>query len=99
MAKLHNPGFLPCRSAAEAEAKRRAIRKDAATHRAARVIQTLSHRDIIIAYTDGSSKFDEHKGHIGGYGIYIANELELSQYAPPTPTLSARQIRGQNCSE
>ena len=47
------------------------------------LIERLSTRDIVLAYTDGSSKFDPSKGYIVGYGIFFI-EYSLNLWSQST---------------
>ena len=65
--------FLPFTSAAEIPEKRRRMRKEQAAVRFEKVLSTLQHRDALLYYTDGSSKFHRTKGYIGGLALLSTN--------------------------
>ena len=52
-----------------------------------RTLQRLQSRDLKLIYTDGSSKWHDSHGNIGGFRIFVENELSLSLYNPPPPLL------------
>ena len=82
-----NPGLLHHASVAEKKAKQGCIRKANAKSAFMHMLQRLDFRGVKLVYADGSSKWhDMHDmGYIGGFGVFVDNELSLSLYNPPPP--------------
>ena len=78
-----NPELLHYTSVAEKKAKLRCIRKVDGKTPFMRTLQRLESRDLKLIYTDASSKWHDTQGYIGGFGIFVENELTLSLYNPP----------------
>ena len=59
-------------------------------------LQRLESQDLKLIYTDGSSKWHDTQGYIGGFGVFVENKLNVSLYNPPPPCW-ARPTRQQSC--
>ena len=79
--KLVKPELMHHTSLAEKKAKQRYIRKVDAKTAFMRTLQRS--RDLKLIYVDGSSKWHAAQGYIGGFGVFVENELNLSLYNPP----------------
>ena len=83
LSQIVNPGLLHHASVAEKKAKQRCIRKADTKSAFMCTLQRLESRDLKLVYTDGSSKWNDMQGYIGGIGVFVENELSLSLYNPP----------------
>ena len=68
---------------AKNKAKRHCTRKAEAKKAYMRTLQRLESQDLKLIYTDGSSKWHDTQGYIGGFGVIVENELNSSLYNPP----------------
>ena len=81
--KVVNPELLHHTSVAEKNAKQRFTGKADAKTAFMRTLQRLESPDLKLIYTDGSSKWHDRQGYIGGFRVFVENELNLSLYNPP----------------